>query len=161
MFIIMEIKQATTQKEKKELDRLLWTVLWKPLNLPRNIRDSYKLDTPQIDLVAVDNRTVVGGLVANWLSEKELEIRHIAVKSDYQENSIGSLLVEELFRMIKEKVPLRIQSYARNTSMGFFTRLGFKPTGERLDQQNYIKQGIWIQQMYTELNEGDSRLRSL
>ncbi len=161
MVTIMEIKQAITQKEKKDLDRLLWTVLWKPLNLPRNIRDSYKLDTPQIDLIAIDNKSVVGGLVANWLSEKEIEIHHIAVKSDYQENSIGSLLVEELFRMIKEQVPLRIQSYARNTSLGFFTRLGFKPTGERLDQQNYIKQGIWIQQMYKELTEDDPRLRSL
>jgi ribosomal protein S18 acetylase RimI-like enzyme len=157
----MEIKQVTTQKEQKELDRLLWTVLWKPLNLPRNIRDSYKLDTPQIDLIAVDNKAIVGGLVANWLSEKELDIHHIAVKPDHQENSIGSLLVKELFRLIKENVPLRIQSYARNTSLGFFTRLGFKLTGERLDQQNYIKQGIWIQQMYTELTEDDPRLRSL
>lgn len=161
MFTVMEIKQATTQKEKKELDRLLWTVLWKPLSLPRNIRVSYKLDTPQIDLIAVDNKVVVGVLVANWLSEKELEIRHIAVKSDYQENSIGSLLIEELFRSIRDKRPIQIQTHARNTSIGFFNRLGFKPRGPRMNQPNFMKQGLWIQEMYTELTEDDPRLHAL
>ncbi|MFC2069938.1 GNAT family N-acetyltransferase [Chloroflexota bacterium] len=152
----MEIKQATTQKEEKALDRLLWEVLWKPLNLPRNIRDSFKLGDPEIDLIVIDNNIIVGALVANWLSEKEIEIRHLAVKPDYQENSIGSLLVEELFRLVREKTPLQIQAHARNTSIGFFTKLGFKPRGPRINQPNFIKQGLWLQEMHTEIVENDS-----
>ena len=70
----MKIKHAVSNKEKNELDLLLWNVLWKPLGLPRDIRKSFKLNNPQIDLVAVDNGTVIGGLVANWLSEPENEI---------------------------------------------------------------------------------------
>ncbi len=157
----MNIKQATTQKEKKEMDRLLWDVLWKPLNLPRNIRNSFKLDTPEIDLIVSDDDIIVGTLVANWLAEKEIEIRHLAVKTDYQENSVGSLLVEELFRLVREKTPLQIQTYARNTSMGFFIKLGFKPRGPRINQPNFTKQGLWLQEMYTELAGNDSRLLSV
>ena len=152
----MKIKQATTKKEKSELDRLLWNVLWKPLNLPRHIRDSFKLDTLQIELIAVEDRLVVGVLVANWLSENEIEIRHIAVRPDYQENSIGTLLIEELFKLVREKAPLRIQIHARNTSIGFFSKLGFKLSGNRLDNQNFIKQGIWIQQMSKDLGQNRS-----
>jgi len=147
----MKIKPATTKREKSELDRLLWNVLWKPLNLPRHIRDSFKIDSPQIELIAVDGKVIIGVLVANWLSENEIEIRHIAVRPDYQENSIGTLLVEELFKMVGEKAPLRIQIHARNTSIGFFSKLGFKPSGNRLDHKDFIRQGIWVQQMSRDL----------
>jgi hypothetical protein len=70
----MKIKHAVSNKEKNELDQLLWDVLWKPLGLPRDIRKSFKLKNSQNDPIAVDNGTVIGGLVANWLSEPENEI---------------------------------------------------------------------------------------
>ena len=153
----MKIKQVTTEKEKSASDRLLWNVLWKPLNLPRHIRDSFKLDTPQIELIAIEGKVIAGALVANWLSENEIEIRHLAVGLDYQENSIGTMLVKELLELVREKAPLRIQTHARNTSIGFFSKLGFKPSGSRLDQQNFMKQGLWIQQMSADLVPNNSK----
>ena len=144
----MNIKQAATQKEKDALDQLLWDVLWKSLNFKRNIRESFELDKPQIDLIAVDNNITVGALVANWLSEHEIEIRHIAVQPDFQGSSVGRLLVEELFRLIQGKAPLTILTHARSTSIEFFTKLGFKPRGNRLEYDEFMKHGIWIQQMY-------------
>jgi len=146
----MKIKQATTQQELNELDQLLWDVLWKPLNFRRNIRESFKLDKPQIDLIAVDKNITIGALVANWLSENEIEIRHIAAQPVSQGSSVGRLLVEELFRLIQGEAPLTIQTHARSTSIGFFTKLGFKPRGNRLEYDEFMKHGIWIQQMYTE-----------
>ena len=155
--IVMKIKHATTQKEKKELDQLLWDVLWKPLNFPRHIRKSFKLNNPQIELIAVDNNVTIGALVANWLSEKEIEIRHIAVKPDCQRNSVGKLLVEELFKLVREKAPLQIQTYARNTSAGFFVKLGFKPTGHHLENNDFMKYGIRFQRMYINVDSQRSR----
>jgi N-acetylglutamate synthase-like GNAT family acetyltransferase len=143
----MNIKQAATQKEKKDLDRLLWTVLWKPLKLPRHIRDSFKLETPQIELIAMDDKVMAGVLVANWLSEKEIEIRHIAVKEEYQNASIGTGLVKALFDLLKEKAPVQVQTIARNTSSGFFTKLGFKAVGNRFNHPKFREEGIWLQQM--------------
>jgi len=149
--IIMIIKQAITPKEKGALDQLLWDVLWKPLNFRRNIRESFRLDKPQIDLIAVDNDITIGALVANWLSENEIEIRHIAVQPDFQGSSVGRLLVEELFKLIQGKAPLTIQTYARSTSIGFFTKLGFKPRGNRLEVDEFMKHGICIQQIFIEI----------
>ncbi len=123
--IIVDINQAISYQEKNELDQLLWDVLWKPLNFKRDIRESFKLAKPQIDIVAVDNKVIIGALVANWLSSNEIEIRHIAVKTDFQKKAVGRLLVEELFRLIRDKTPLIIQTHARSTSVGFFSKLGF------------------------------------
>jgi len=143
----MNIKPVTTKEEQDELDQLLWDVLWKPLSFPRNIRESFNLDKPQIDLIAVDNDIAIGCLMANWLSENEIEIRHVAILPGFQGNSVGTLLVEELFRQIREKAPLTIQTHARSTSIGFFETLGFKPVGERIELTEFMKHGIWIQRM--------------
>ncbi len=153
----MKIKHAVTEKEKNELDQLLWDVLWKPLDFSRNIRKSFELNNPQIDLIVINNNVLVGALVANWIYEKEIEIRHIAVKSDFQKCSIGRLLIEELIRLVKEEAPLQIQTHARNTSVGFFTRLGFQPRGNRLEHPDFVKYGIWIQQMYIEILQDKSQ----
>ena len=149
----MNIKQPTTQKEKKDLDRLLWNVLWKPLKLPRHIRDSFKLDTPQIELVAMDDRTMAGVLVANWLSDREIEIRHLAVKPEYQGGKVGTDLIKALFELLREKAPIQVQTIARNTSAGFFTRLGFKPVGNRFNHPKFMEEGIWLQQMNAEIKK--------
>ncbi len=108
----MKIKHAATQPEKDELDQLLWDVLWKPLNLPRHIRKSFELNKPEINLLAIDNEVIIGALVANWLSENEVEIRHIAINPDFQGSSAGRLLVEELFKLVQGKTPLTIHTYA-------------------------------------------------
>ena len=147
----MHIKYTVSDEEKNELDQLLWTVLWKPLGLPRDIRQSFRLNSPQIDLIAVDNGTVVGGLVANWLSKNEIEIRHIAVRSDYQGLSVGRCLVEKLVKLVQQDTPVKIQTCARNTSAGFFVKLGFISTGKYLEHQDFAKNGIKFQQMYIEV----------
>lgn len=143
----MNIKQATTHREQGELDQLLWDVLWKPLNFERNIRQSFKLDKPQIEIVAVDNDVIIGALVANWLSKNEIEIRHIAVKTEFQKKAVGRHLVEALFELIKDKNSVTVQTHARSTSVGFFSKLGFNPVGDLLEVDAFMHHGIWLQQM--------------
>lgn len=138
-------------RDKYSVPGIHWDVLWKPLGLPRDIRQSFKLNNPQIDLVAVDNGVVIGGLVANWLSENEIEIRHIAVSSGFQGLSVGKRLVEKLIKLVQKDNPVKIQTCARNTSVGFFTKLGFISTGEHLEHQDFARHGIKFQQMYLEV----------
>ncbi len=149
----MNIKYAVTENEKNELYQLLWNVLWKPLGLPHDIRQSFKLNCPQIELIAIDNGNVIGGLVANRLSDDEIEIRHIAVSFDYQGRSAGRRLVGKLIELVELDVPITIHTYARNTSAGFFSKLGFIPTGEYLEHPDFAKHGITIQKMYCEIRE--------
>jgi N-acetylglutamate synthase-like GNAT family acetyltransferase len=143
----MDIKQATTHQEQNELDQLLWDVLWKPLNFKRNVRETFKLNMPQIDLIAIDQDVIIGALIANWLSSDEIEIHHIAVKRDLQKKAVGRMLFEELSRLTQDITPLTITTYARNTSIGFFSKLGLEPVGSHLEVEGFMEQGIWLQQM--------------
>jgi len=153
----MEIKCATLDKEKSELDQLLWNVLWEPLNLPRQFRQSIKLNSPQIELIAIDNNMVIGGLVANRLSKDKIEIRHIAVRSDYQRRSVGKFLVDGLIKLVQQNAPVLIQTYARNTSVSFFAKLGFTPGDHYLEHEEFVKHGIKFQQMCLEIPKDNSR----
>ncbi|MBW2739611.1 MAG: GNAT family N-acetyltransferase [Deltaproteobacteria bacterium] len=82
---------------------MLWEILWKPLSLPKNIRDSFKLTGETIELVAKSNRILVGGIVANWISPIDVEIRHIAINSGSQRIGVGKGLVHALAKDISIK----------------------------------------------------------
>lgn len=144
----MKIKIAQSDLEKRGLDRLLWDVLWGPLNLPRNVRRSFRLDKPETEIIAVDRNKVIGGLVACQLAEHQFEIRHLAVGADYQGRSVGRLLIEELINQISKDTVVWVQAYARNTSVGFFARLGFVPEGGFLEHEDFTRHGIKFQKMW-------------
>jgi len=137
------IKVAESQQEKEQLDELLWVVLWKPLNLPRDIGAKLGLPGEKIELIAVEDEMVVGALVANWIGETELEIRHLAVDENHQGKSIGTRLISRLFGLVKKNNPVRIRTYARNTSYRFFVKLGFKLVTEAWKEvPDFKSQGI-------------------
>ena len=143
----MKIKAVKSDAEKHELDQLLWDVLWKPLSLPRNIRNAYRSGRPEIELIAVSRNEVIGGLVANQLSEDRFEIRHLAVRPEYQRRSIGRLLVQELIKRIRKRSVVWLQTYARNTSTDFFSRFGFRQEGDFIEHKDFTKHGIRFQHM--------------
>jgi len=144
----IKITCATTKEETQVLDSILWEVLWKSLGFPRNIRDSFKLEIENIELVAKQGSDVIGGLVANWLSTNEVELRHIAVKPGFKGRTVGTALVKELIKMVKKRNCLSIQTYARNTSVGFFSKLGFALLpGKIFKHPEFSKHGISFQQM--------------
>ncbi len=139
----MIIKIAESQDEKDQLDELLWRVLWKTLNLPRDIRAEFGLPGEKIELVAVDDKKIVGALVANWTDKSELEIRHLAVDESCQLKSIGTDLLSKLFDLIDKNGPVKIQAYARNTSYPFFIKQGFTPATEQwIEHTDFKKHGI-------------------
>ena len=108
-----------------ELDHLLWEVLWKPLGLSRDFRGSVKLDGESLELVVKADGRIVGGLVANWIGDSEVEIRHIALRPEVQNQGMGRRLVMYLISTVSGQGCVRIRTIARSTSVGFFRKLGF------------------------------------
>jgi ribosomal protein S18 acetylase RimI-like enzyme len=149
----MHIQYAENQNEKDGLAQLLWDVLWKPLGLPRDIGSSFKLNGPQIELMAIMDDEIIGGLVANWLSKTVIELLHIAVKPGFQKTSIGKELVTNLITSVQQDCPIKIQVYARNTATGFYTKLNFKPINGYLEHPDFSAHGIKFQQIYLEIPE--------
>lgn len=137
------IQQFTTPNERAALDELLWVVLWKPLNLPRNIRDSFKLEGGYLELGAKLDDVLIGGLVANWTSPTEVEIRHLVVRPQNQNQGVGARLVGELWVRVSRQGCARVHTIARNTSAGFFRKLGFtRAPGEPPEQPHFKRHGI-------------------
>jgi N-acetylglutamate synthase-like GNAT family acetyltransferase len=147
----IQIRQITTQKEQTELDQFLWDVLWQPFDFARDVRKEFRLDKPQVDLIAFDGDALAGALVAYYISDTEVEIRHMAVKSDMRGNAVGKSLVENLMALVTNQSVDRVIVYARSTSVGFYAKCGFKPAGEILHHPLFEKHGITIHSMHLEL----------
>jgi len=147
----MEIRQAGTEKDKTELDQFLWEVLWEPFGFDRDVRKEFKLDVPHIDLMAFDKGILVGALVAYYITDTEVEIRHMAVKSDMQGSAVGRRLVNSLISLLSSEPVTKLNVYARSTSEGFYAKCGFMPYGERFEFHLFTKYGIDIQPMCRKL----------
>ena len=144
----LTIAPVSSKTESKELDHLLWEVLWKPFGLSRNVRDSFKLDGECVELVAKANGRLVGGLVANWTTPSEVEIRHIALKPEVQNQGAGRQLVTFLISTVSRQGCFRIHTVARNTSAGFFRKMGFKTAhGTPPEHSDFKKHGITFELM--------------
>ncbi|MHC4215972.1 MAG: GNAT family N-acetyltransferase [Planctomycetota bacterium] len=139
----IRIKIAESSQQKRQLDELLWEVLWKPLDLPQNVRVEFKLPGEEIELIAIENQKVIGALVANRTAKDQYEIRHLAVDEKYQRKDVGTNLLTRFFELSDMNMPVRIQVHARNTSLGFFTKHGFTSTDQEwLDHPDFTKHGI-------------------
>ena len=126
----IEITHVPSAVEATALDDLLWTVLWRPLGLPRGCRRTFALAGDETELIARDGARIVGGLVAVRCGASFTEIRHLAVDPLSQGRGIGQALIKETERMTRQHGVTRLRTVARNSSVGFFMRQGFAPVDE-------------------------------
>ena len=152
------ISRPSNPKDTEELDSLLGEILWKPLSLPVNIRDKFKLTGETIELAAKLDGILVGGLVANWISPIDIEIRHIAVSPGSQRIGVGKGLVHALGDAVSIRGCERITTIARNTSVNFFSKLGFNIIREKkpADYPDFLKYGITFEFMEKTLTKKDN-----
>lgn len=139
----LTIAIVNSSTESMELDHLLWEVLWKPLGLSRDFRSSLKRDGECLELVVKADGRIVGGLVANWIGDSEVEIRHIALRPEVQNQGMGRRLVMCLLSTVSGQGCVRVRTVARSTSAGFFRKLGFTiSSGEPPEHPDFEKHGI-------------------
>ena len=144
----MNIQVVTSQDAAKELDGLLWRILWKPIGLPRDVRQQFRVAGEQLELVARARGQIIGGLVVVWTGKDEVELCHLAVSPNDQNQGIGRRLVTALIEMVAIRGCRRIHTIARNTSSGFFQRLGFrKAPGAAPEHPVFKKHGILFELM--------------
>jgi N-acetylglutamate synthase-like GNAT family acetyltransferase len=155
---------AVNSADAAELDDLLWRVLWRPLGLPRNVRRNFSVDGEHLELASKAEGRIVGGLVAVWTSENDVELRHAAVKEDAWNQGTGRNLVAALVKIVTARGCCRIHTIARNTSTGFFRKLGFKTVpGSAPVHPVFKKHGITfehMQRIVEPAGEGDALQRS-
>ena len=154
----IRFQPADTDAMREELDVVLWEVLWRPLGLPRNIRAAFHLEGPSTELVALHQGRAVGGLVLTWLSDTAVELRHIAVLPAFQQQSLGRRLIRHGLRLLSDSTGSVLSTYARQTSVQFFQKLGFVAlAGEVIEHPWFSKHGIYFQKMIYNLKSNHLR----
>lgn len=137
------VEEVLTQTDLDELDSLLWEVLWRPVGLPRDIRQSFHLEGPCREFCVRSKKGIAAGIVVRRTSAEEVEICHIAVAPEMQRQGIGLDLVECVINMAREENCSCIRVIARNTSAGFFKKIGFSILPQTIpDHPAFKKQGI-------------------
>jgi len=148
------IALVNSTNESMELDSVLWEVLWKPLGLPRDVRDLFKVEGDSFELIALSGKRVVGGIVVNWSNDSEVEIRHIALVPEVQKQGIGQQLVTSSISIVSRLGYSRIHTIARNTSVGFFSKMNFKPYhGTPPEHPVFKKHGITFELMERKIGQ--------
>ena len=142
------IEPSTSPKDAEELDELLWRILWQPLGLPRKVRQGFKVDGESLELVAKENGRITGGVVAVWTDDTEVELRHLAVVPEAQNQGTGRRLIESVVEIVRPKGCRRIHTIARNTSVDFFRSLRFRTApGTVPEHPVFKKHGIVFELM--------------
>jgi N-acetylglutamate synthase-like GNAT family acetyltransferase len=77
-----------------------------------------------------------------------MEICHVAVRPDTQRKGLGRTLIRHIIHNARQEGRRRIQVTARNTSAGFFEKLGFETLPQAIpDHPDFKKHGISFQVM--------------
>jgi len=151
----LSIVPVSTPTEAAALDKLLWKVLWKQLELPRDVRKLFKVNGDSLELVARLQGQIEGGLVAVWTGPGEVELRHLAVSPEVQGRGLGQKLVACLISMVAAKGCLRIHTIARHTSVDFFRKMGFQQApGTPPEHPDFMRHGITFQLMEMTIDPG-------
>jgi GNAT superfamily N-acetyltransferase len=118
----IETAHVSSAGEATALDELLWTVLWKPLGLPRDCRRTFAFAPVGVEseLIARVGERIVGGLVSVQRGPSYIFISHLAIEPQFQGRGIGQALVRRMEDMARERPVDRLRTIARNTSVGFF-----------------------------------------
>ncbi len=123
----MEVKicEPQTKEEFKTYYELRWKILRKPWKQPKESeKDEREKDAIHI-IACIDNKIVgVGRLHFN--SEKEAQIRYMAVEEKYRRKEIGSLILKELEKRAKSIGAEYIVLNARENAVQFYKKHGYK-----------------------------------
>lgn len=125
---------------RQKAEELLKQILWTPLGINVDSREVFFSKADERFYVAVSNTD--GKLIACIVIapvDDTLEIRHIAVKEEFQNKGIGTSLVNQI---IQEWPRNTIEVIIRNTSTNFWEVLGFTKFGDWADHPEFLKHGI-------------------
>lgn len=118
-------------QNKNELDDMYyqrWLVLRAPLGMERGTEKD-KYDDSAIHLVAVCDRNVIGSARLRELSAELGSIAYVSVLPNFQNQGIGTKLIQELIEIAKEKNLRTLRVMTRLNALEFYKRLGFLEKG--------------------------------
>ena len=142
------VRLAGSEAESAGLERMIWEVLWEPVGLPWSVTEEFRPDGERVEVVATRGTDLVGGLVGNWRNPAQMLLSHMAVREAHRGRDIGRRMVAKLIEIARERDAEVIGVVSRNTSMGFYEKLGFVPVpGQKITHPAFDPRGIHFEVM--------------
>ena len=119
------VKQVETEDEFKAYFNLRWQLLRKPWHQTKGSEQD-DIEDQCYHLIAIDKKHLVIGVARlQFNTNNEAQIRYMAVDASHQNQGIGRALIERLEAHVISLGHNVITLDARDTAMGFYTRLGY------------------------------------
>ena len=121
----MKITEPKTKEDFDKYHDLRWRILRKPWDQPKG-SEKDDLEDESIHLMACSGGGVCGVARAHFNSPGEAQIRYMAVDEPYRGKGIGSKLLGELEKRIKQKGGRQVTLNAREIAVGFYEDHGYE-----------------------------------
>ncbi len=122
----MIVRPPNTPEEFQRYRDLRWKILRAPYNQPRiTEQDDVGIVDYPIMVCEVDGIPIGVGR-AHFISEDEAQIRSISVEPEWEGKGIGSIILNELEKIVTEKGARRIIVHARNSAIEFYKKNEYK-----------------------------------
>lgn len=144
----MIIKSPETREEFEKYCDLRWRILRAPWNRPKlNLED--EISDPSIKLIVCDeNGKVIGTGRARFNSSIEAEIKSMVVEENYRGKGIGSLIISELEKRVKETEAAKIVINSRDKAVEFYEKHGYKVVSESYNLYGEIPHYAMMKELY-------------
>jgi len=133
----MEIKTLEhNSKEYEEMVRLRISQLLQPIGVPESYinREGEKVD---VLIGAFENGEMIGCCVLTPKNNGDMQLRQMAVRSDYRGRRIGAAIIEFAEQVTREKGFSVLMMHARNPVIEFYKRCGYQ-----IDGKEFFEVGI-------------------
>ncbi|MFZ7113832.1 MAG: GNAT family N-acetyltransferase [Bacteroidota bacterium] len=120
------ISEPQTESEFNDYYRIRYEILRKPWNQPeKSTKDDTELISVHLLAKDENGKAVATGRL-QFNSDEEAQIRSMAVVDEFQGNGIGSLLIEHLEKIAKQRKLKRITLDSRENAVQFYLRNGYR-----------------------------------
>lgn len=129
-----EIKQPESDEEFKQYYHLRWKILRAPWHQPKG-SEADDMEQQCVHVMAIDtgssgnnNPRVIGVARLQCNSDKEAQIRYMAVAAEYERKGIGRRIIKALETHARNACCKKIILHAREPAVGFYQKLGYQVT---------------------------------
>lgn len=129
---MIEIRSIQNEIEFNDMLYQRWLVLRAPLGLPRGTEKD-KYEDSAFHPIALWEKQIVGSARLRLLSEDLGSIAYVAILPEFQNQGIGTKLMQKLIAIAAEKNLKTLRVMARTNVINFYNRLGFIAEGEPFD----------------------------
>jgi len=121
-----QLKAPETPQEFEDYYNLRYDILRKPWNQPKG-SEKDELEDKSIHRMFVDeNNKVVAMGRLHFNTEKEAQVRYLAVDELCRKAGLGAKLMQELEKIAKEKGAEEVVVISREIAIPFYLKIGYK-----------------------------------